>query len=160
MIDFSSWTDGVSDMRPTLRRRPAKQKDIKLLARWNRELIDDEGFHNPMTHDQLEARMQDWLEERYEGSIFEMAEEPVGYCLYGDMRTHIFVRHFFISRAHRRRGIGVAAIRLMRQTVWGIGKEIAADVLTGNIAGRAFWLKAGFQEASVCVRSEAGRALD
>jgi len=42
--------------------RPGTTDDCPQLARLNLQLIRDEGHRNPMTSDELEARMRTWLD--------------------------------------------------------------------------------------------------
>lgn len=51
--------------------RAATEADVPLLARWNRELIEDEGADNLTSPAELEARMRAWLAGDYRAVIFE-----------------------------------------------------------------------------------------
>lgn len=51
--------------------RFATADDLDLLARWNQQLIRDEGQRNRMTLVQLRQRMGDWLSGYYKAVIFE-----------------------------------------------------------------------------------------
>ena len=65
-----------------LSHRPATLRDVPLLARLNRQLVEDEGARTRLTLDGLEARMRGWLQVEYAATIFELAGEPVAFALY------------------------------------------------------------------------------
>src|SRR5690606_1813350 len=50
--------------------RYATDEDVKLLAELNRQLIVDEGHHNPMGMPSLERRMRAWLASEYRAVLF------------------------------------------------------------------------------------------
>ena len=50
----------------------ATTADLPLLAKLNKQLIEDEGHRNPMTVAELETRMRNWLESGiYEAWLFK-----------------------------------------------------------------------------------------
>jgi GNAT superfamily N-acetyltransferase len=89
---------------------PATPADAAALADMNWQLIRDEGHRNPMTVPQLADRMARWLGGQYEAVLFEEAGRPVGYALFRREPEHIYLRHFFVARDCRRRGVGRAAL--------------------------------------------------
>lgn len=126
--------------------------DARQLAAMNKVLIRDEAQRNPMTLDQLEARMAGWLCETYRAVIFERDGEALGYSLYRIEPDHVYLRQFFIARAFRRQGIGRAAIGWLTEHAWHSAKRIRLDVLVGNTAGIEFWRSVGF--ADYCITME------
>ncbi|MCL5998554.1 MAG: GNAT family N-acetyltransferase [Chloroflexi bacterium] len=93
--------------------RSATPDDVALLARMNRQLIEDEGSRNPMSLDQLEARMRCWLGGGWSITIVLAGDEVAGYAVYQVRRDEycpdqqlVYVRQFFIRRELRRQGIG------------------------------------------------------
>ena len=90
--------------------RPATLEDCGLLAELNHQLIRDEGHRNPRTIPQLEQRMRDWLAGDYRAVIFEQGGEIVAYALFREEPDEIYLRHFFVVRHRRRRGIGREAV--------------------------------------------------
>lgn len=137
--------------------RPAAAADAAPLASMNRHLIVDEGHRNAMTEAQLAARMQGWLSDDYRAVIFERDGSPVGYALYRFDDDHVYLRQFYIERAHRRGGLGRAAIDWLRSNAWPATKRVRLDVLIGNAAGIAFWRAAGFKD--YCLTMELDAAL-
>ena len=51
--------------------RVAAAADLRQLALWNQQLIEDEGHDNRMSLEQLVARMRDWLVTEYQALIFD-----------------------------------------------------------------------------------------
>ena len=57
--------------------------DLPILARMNKDLIDDERSHNPMSVRHLAERMKDWLESGdYDAILFEYNDALVAYALF------------------------------------------------------------------------------
>ena len=56
-------------------------QDIHTLAVLNKRLIEDEKSDNPMSPDELEKRMTDFLSSEYNAYFFKEVEEIVGYAL-------------------------------------------------------------------------------
>ena len=137
-----------------LRYRPATVNDVPLLARLNRELIDDEGHRNPMSVSQLEARMRKWLEWEYRIALFEREGRVVAYVLYRPQGGDIFLRHLYVVRDARRQGIATAVMRTLARDVWPSNARIALDVLVGSSGALAFYHTLGFQPFSLSRRND------
>ena len=136
--------------------RAATPADAGLLAEMNWQLIRDEGHRNPMTVAQLADRMAGWLGRGYEAVLFEDAGRVVGYALFRREPEHIYLRHFFVARDCRRRGIGRAALGWLREQFWGELARVRVEVLVGNAAGVAFWRAAGFADYALTMEWEGG----
>jgi predicted acetyltransferase len=134
--------------------RTATLDDGPLLARLNRQLIEDEGHRNPMSVPELETRMRGWLAGGYSGTIFIKNEMPVAYALWRDKPEWIVLRHFFVVRSARRGGIGRQAIQLLLTEVWPSGKRVRVEVLTANSVGLAFWRAVGFYDYALTLELE------
>jgi GNAT superfamily N-acetyltransferase len=126
--------------------RPAGVADIPALAHMNRQLIVDEGARNPMTLEELEARFAYLLFEQWTVDLFERDGETVGYALHRyepnitePSGREIHLRHFFIVREWRGRGLGRAAFQRLLATRYRPGDGLFLDVLRTNPGGRAFW---------------------
>ncbi|MGH8017061.1 MAG: GNAT family N-acetyltransferase [Opitutaceae bacterium] len=125
----------------------ATDTDLPLLAEWNHQLIRDEGHRNPMTVEELVARMRNWLRGDYEAVLFSDGENvPVAYALYRNEGDSIHLRQFFVRRDRRRAGIGRAAIGLLRDTIWPAGARLTVVVLTANTEAIAFWRSLGYRD--------------
>ncbi len=137
--------------------RFAKVTDSRLLASMNQQLIQDENHRNPMNLAELERRMAEWLGGHYQAVVFEEENLACGYALFRDEPEHIYLRHFYVDRNHRRRGIGRAAVGWLCRHVWNDDRRIRVDVLVGNEAGIAFWKSVGFGEYSLALEKEASK---
>lgn len=125
-----------------------------MLARLNRELIEDEGHRNPMTVRQLEARMRQWLECEYRVALFECEGRVVAYVLYRPQGGDIYIRHLYVVRDARRQGIATAALRLLAREVWSPQTRITLDVLVGNASAIAFYQALGFRPYALTLEAE------
>jgi predicted acetyltransferase len=126
-----------------------------LLARLNKQLIDDERHRNTMSIEQLADRMSSCLEGEYEATIFSLADEVVGYTLYRREPEHIYIRQFLIVPQHRRHGLGRTAVEWLRCHDWADADRLRVDVLVGNDAGIAFWRVVGFTDYCLTMEAEA-----
>ena len=126
--------------------RLASVDDCRLLAEMNHQLIQDEGHRNKMTVAELERRMRGWLSGEYRAAIFEEAGEVVAYGLYRDQPEEIYLRHLFVVRHRRRRGIGRRAVEILRSEVWPKNRRLTVEVLVASHAGVAFWRSVGFAD--------------
>lgn len=129
-----------------MQHRPATAADLPLLAEWNHRLIRDEGHRNPMTIEELRARMADWLAGEYDAVIFTVEELPVGYALYRETDDEVHLRQFFVVPERRREGLGRRAIEILRRQVWPPTKRLTVEVLTANRAALRFWRAAGYSD--------------
>lgn len=142
----------------TLQYRSATVDDVPLLARLNRELIEDEGHRNSMTVPELEARMRGWLAGEYCAALFEHEGGVVAYALYRQQGAEIHVRHLYVVREARRRGVASAALRLLAREVWPHDARISLDVLVGNAGARGFYQALGFRPYALTLEID-GREL-
>ena len=149
-----------SSVDPTaLSYRLATLDDVPLLARMNRQLIEDEASRNPMSPAQLEQRMTDWIGANWHVVVFEQQGEPAGYALY-DCRTDeydpsqtvVYLRHFFIKRKRRNRGVGRRALNLLSSELFQDAVSVELDVLEQNARARSFWESVGFQPYCTSMR--------
>lgn len=130
--------------------------DAALLARMNKELIEDEGSENPMTLTELEARMRDFLAGDYVADLLMAGEKVVGYALYRFVEPNsshdvheVYLRQYMIVRNARGCGFGLQGIELLMATRFHDVAKIKLDVLSVNGPGWRFWEKAGFLPYSV-----------
>ncbi len=130
--------------------RFATLDDIPLLAKMNRQLVEDEQHRNRFKSEEWFAeRMRGFLAGEYHAVLFELDEQVVGYALYRNHPEHgdtIYLRQIFVNRAHRRQGIGKAALRLLKEEILPPDKRLTVEVLVGNQAARDFYRAAGFRE--------------
>ena len=129
--------------------RAAVDSDVPLLARINAQLIEDE-WGSPMSHERLERRIRGWLEDGdYRAILFEEGGDVVAYTLFSLDDDSAYIRHFFVMRAHRGKGVGRRAIELLMRDVVPPHVRVTLDVLASNRAGVAFWRSVGFSDYSI-----------
>jgi GNAT superfamily N-acetyltransferase len=115
------------------------------------QLIQDEGHRNAMTRQELLERMNAWLSGEYRAVLFMRDSDPVAYGLYREEEAGIYLRQLFVSRDHRRAGIGREAVNTLREHIWPRDKRLMVEVLTSNIAAVAFWRAVGFRDYSLAL---------
>ncbi|MBH5316832.1 GNAT family N-acetyltransferase [Paenibacillus sp. GSMTC-2017] len=130
----------------------ATEADISLLAKMNKQLIDDEGNSNPMNVEQLEVRMKVFLATDYLADIILLEDAIVGYALYrfsdNDTNSHckdVYIRQYFIVDRFRCKGYGIRGVELLKEQRFASIDILSVDVLAANHSGHQFWLKAGLQ---------------
>lgn len=144
--------------RMELKLREAMDVDLNELAEMNRQLIEDEGSRNPMNRDELEARLRNWLAADWKMVLICLSADVIGYAVYrfrpdpfGD-RQDAYVRHYFIRREYRKRGLGLQGVRLLLAERLQEAGSVTLDVLESNPDGLAFWRKAGFLPYSTTLK--------
>ena len=129
--------------------RIAAINDLSLLAELNRQLIQDEGHRNSMTLSDLEERMGAWLAGDYTAILFEEGSESMAYALYRTESDGVYLRQFFVSREHRRKGYGRQAIEILASEVWAPGLRVTLEILVDNRRALDFWKHTGFSEYAI-----------
>jgi ribosomal protein S18 acetylase RimI-like enzyme len=136
-----------------MKHRFAMLKDVPLLARMNRQLVEDEGHRNRLQTDAwLEKRMRGFLTGEYRAVLFELDGRTVGYVLYTDRTEHadtIYLRQIFVDRTRRRKGVGREMMRILLEEIWPADKRITVGVLQDNKTAIAFYKSIGFQLYSI-----------
>jgi ribosomal protein S18 acetylase RimI-like enzyme len=147
-------TDLPARQRPLpLTYRFASAKDVPRLAAMNRRLIQDEGHGNPMTLSQLEARLSGWLSGgSYSAILFHQDGECVAYALLRDTPDYVYLRHFYVERTYRRRGIGREAVGLLVRQIIPADRQIRLEVLTHNERALRFWRAVGFADYAITMQ--------
>jgi len=120
------------------------ENDIELLAKMNKQLIEDEKANNLMDITQLENRMNDFLNNGYKAFFFIIEEKIIGYALCDMTKEPKYLRQFFIKREERRKHYGKYSFSKLLEKLEI--KEIEVDVLKWNEDGIKFWENIGFKE--------------
>jgi RimJ/RimL family protein N-acetyltransferase len=120
------------------------EKDIALLAKMNKQLIEDEKANNLMDIARLENRMSDFLNNGYKAFFFLIEGKIIGYALCDMTKDPKYLRQFFINRDERRKNYKKNAFNKLLEKLEI--KEIEIDVLKWNEDGIKFWEKMGFKE--------------
>jgi ribosomal protein S18 acetylase RimI-like enzyme len=143
----------VSQKPLPLTYRFASTDDVAQVAVMNKRLIEDEGHSNPMTLPQLEARLTGWLSSgSYSAILFYQNEACVAYTMLRDTPDYVYLRHFYVERAYRRRGIGRRAIGLLVGRIIPADREIRLEVLAHNERAIRFWRAVGFADYAITMR--------
>ncbi len=130
--------------------RIAVDSDAPLLAEINQQLIADEWGGGGMELEHLEARMRRWIEEgEYRAIIFVEEATTVAYALVSMDDDSAYIRHFFVLREQRGRGVGRRAIALLLGEIIPAELRITLDVLASNRVGHAFWRSVGFGDYAI-----------
>jgi ribosomal protein S18 acetylase RimI-like enzyme len=125
----------------------ASINDVCTLAKLNQRLIQDEGHGNNMSLHQLNERMSVWLSGEYQAVLFVNAE-VLGYALWRDEKEFVYLRHFYIQRGYRRRGVGTEAYRLLASGYW-CSSLVKLEVLSSNDVAQQFWRSLGSKQYSL-----------
>lgn len=124
--------------------------DVPKLAALNKQLIDDEKSDNPMTVNELENRMREFLNTEYSAYFFIVDSQIIGYALVKKTVKPIYLRQFLIDRNYRKQHYGKQAFQMLLQYL--DIKEIDLEVLPWNKNGLAFWKYCGFNETCIAMR--------
>lgn len=133
-----------------MRQHVLAERDV--LARMNKELLEDEKIRSPMNVAALRDRFDRFVDEDgWSIEVFLKESEIVGYITYrsepdpvAPTGQSIHLRQFYIARSHRRQGLGAAAIALFKRSRLKDGDRIVLDVLDTNPRGKRFWQSVGF----------------
>jgi GNAT superfamily N-acetyltransferase len=129
--------------------RSPEAGDLPRLGEWNAALIGDEGHDNAMSLQELTDRMREWLGGEYCARIFVSDRADAGYALYRDLPEFVHLRQFFVVPEYRRRGIGAAALRALREREFPPGRRIVVEAMAWNAPALAFWRANGFGDRYV-----------
>jgi GNAT superfamily N-acetyltransferase len=127
--------------------------DLERLGQWNAALIRDEAHDKPMNVPELTERMRGWLASDCLARIFVCDGTDAGYVLYRELPEFVHLRQFFVLPEWRRRGIGAAALRALREREFPRGKRILVEAMVWNAGALAFWRATGFADRYVGLQS-------
>jgi len=140
--------------RPPVTLSKASLRDLTALAEMNRQMIADEGYKGKLSLERLEKRFRDWLRSDGCEAVFFLDRQGyrLGYAVYQReedalffKKRQVFLRHFFIMRDHRRKGLGSMAFREL-QELWKGTERVDLHVLIENQGAVDFWHSLGFKE--------------
>ncbi len=143
----------------------AGSNDVPTLAVLNRQLIEDEHSRNPMSLEELEARMRRWIEGDWSAVLISLDDQVAGYCLFQIRRDEyfpeqpvVYIRHYCIARGFRKRGLGREAFERIVAEWFPAEATLELEVLESNPPGRAFWNALGFKPYCTTLKRPAHRA--
>ena len=131
--------------------------DIKQVAKWNVQLREDEAS-KPLSIEEASERYERWFrEDLFQGAIFLIGNQAVGYVLYtnrpmdADIRgtDSVYVRQFFIVREARRQKLGTHAFNLFLKELVPSALRCSLQVRASNLFGQRFRESLGFKQESV-----------
>jgi ribosomal protein S18 acetylase RimI-like enzyme len=169
ILQPGAYPEGSEEKIPVLLEleiRSATAEDFDTLAILNHQLIEDEKHRNPMTVPELKERFVRFVNcENWMVDLFSRGGEVVGFATYRlepdnteASGQRVFLRQFYISRQHRRSGLGRAAVDLLLLARFK-DKKIVLEVLETNPGGRAFWSSMGFVPYSIMMERVVEEAL-
>jgi len=129
----------------TITIREATEAHGDHLFKMNHHLMEDEKYDRTPSDGDLKKRWREFLSlERFGVYLFEENDVIVGYAIVHLDESPPYLRHFFISRDHRRKGLGTLCFK----TLLGYLKtdSIDLDVMSWNERGYEFWKSLGFTE--------------
>ena len=129
--------------------RFATKEDIPILVTMNKQLTEDEQHRHRFESEQwFTERMTQLLNDEYTAVLFEK-DIIVAYALYRNHPDHadtIYLRHLFVTRDHRRQGIGREVINILKNDIWPKEKRLTVEVLSHNEVARKFYQSVGYRE--------------
>jgi GNAT superfamily N-acetyltransferase len=141
--------------RPLITLVKASLRDAAVLAEMNRQMIADEGYRGKLSLPKSKNRIRGWLRSGEYEAVFFLDHEGsrVGYALFQRQRDalfftkrQVFLRHFFITRSRRRKGVGTRAFKALKEELWKGTNRVDLHVLIRNRRAVDFWHSLGFRE--------------
>jgi GNAT superfamily N-acetyltransferase len=130
--------------------RYAQESDAPFLADINRQLIEDEWDGGGMSLARLEERMLRWIrEDDYQAILFLEDGATVAYSMVSIEDDSAYIRHFFVLKDHRGKGVGRRAIQTLLARVIPPTARVTLDVLASNRTGHQFWKSVGFGDYAI-----------
>jgi ribosomal protein S18 acetylase RimI-like enzyme len=121
------------------------------LVEMNNQLVIDEQFDVILPQDKMIERMQDFIQ----GSVYDcylMVHDNVvcGYCLVDTTKTPLYLRHLFVKKEHRRKGLGKKTIQMLLQMYKTDSLDI--EVMAWNANALKFYESIGFKPRFIGMR--------
>ena len=131
----------------------ARETDIPGLFEMNKRLMEDERFDRPLDDERLMERWHSFFDkEKYKVLLFRLEQDVAGYAVLHINQEPLYLRHFFIDRQYRRKGLGTECFGRMMEYM-NAGK-MDLDVMYWNERGYAFWKSLGFTERCIMMSLE------
>jgi GNAT superfamily N-acetyltransferase len=103
-----------------------------------------------MSLERLEERMLRWIgDDEYRAVLFLEDDATVAYALVSLDEDSAYIRHFFVLKEHRGKGVGRRALDTLFAAVIPAGFRTTLDVLASNQGGHQFWRSQGFADYAV-----------
>ncbi len=130
--------------------RIGEHDDLLALAQMNKFLIEDEQADVDLTIDELKDRMKDFIVTDYTAYVFYENKNILGYALVALKEDPVYLKHFFINRAFRRKGFGTKAFKELMKYLKLTAIDI--EVFDWNEIGMQFWNSLGFEPRYIRMR--------
>ncbi|HPX26810.1 MAG TPA: GNAT family N-acetyltransferase [Treponemataceae bacterium] len=121
------------------------------LVEMNNQLVIDEQFDVILPEDKMIERMKDFIQ----GSVYDcylMVHDNVvcGYCLVDTTKTPLYLRHLFVKKEHRRKGLGKKTIQMLLEMYKTDSLDI--EVMAWNSNALEFYTSIGFTPRFIGMR--------
>lgn len=143
----------------TLSISAATEADIPHLAELNRQLMEDEAHPHMLELDALRARMARWVAGEYNVLVFRANGQVCGYAAWCAEDRGTYLRHFFICRDQRRRGLGRAVIDRLRRDHFPRDQPLQLEATIWNTDAIAFWRAVGFKDFGLTLEMKPGEVV-
>ena len=125
--------------------------DLPELVEMNSQLVIDEQFDVILPQDKMIERMKDFIQ----GSVYDcylMVHDSVvcGYCLVDKTRNPLYLRHLFVKKEHRRKGLGKQSIQMLLALYKTASIDI--EVMAWNANAIKFYESIGFTPRFIGMR--------
>jgi GNAT superfamily N-acetyltransferase len=137
----------------------AREADIAHLAELNLQLMEDERHPYMLPIEELRARMARWVAGEYHVLVFRDGARICGYAAWRVEERGIYLRHFFICRDRRRRGLGRAIIARLRRDHFPKDQPLQLEAAIWNQDAIAFWRAVGFKDFGLTLEMKPGEAV-
>jgi len=137
----------------------ATESDIPRLAELNRQLMEDEVHPHMLDLDALRARMTRWVAGEYRVLLFRRGEKVCGYGAWRMEERGAYLRHFFICRDQRRKGLGRAIVAQLRRDHFPKDRPLQLEAAIWNTDAIAFWRAIGFKDFGLTLELKPGEAV-
>lgn len=137
----------------------ASEADIPQLAELNLQLMEDERHPNMLPLEDLRARMARWVAGEYHVPVFRNGPRICGYAAWCVEERGTYLRHFFICRDQRRRGLGRAIIARLRRDHFPKDQPLQLEAAIWNKDAIAFWRAIGFRDFGLTLEMKPGEKV-
>ncbi len=143
----------------TLSISAATEADIPQLAELNRQLMEDEAHPYMLDPETLRARMTRWVAGEYRVLVFRNGARICGYAAWCTEERGTYLRHFFICRGQRRRGLGRAIVERLRREHFPKDQPLQLEAAVWNTGAIAFWRAVGFKDFGLTLEMKPGNKV-
>ena len=137
----------------------ATEADIAMLAEFNLQLMEDEQHLYMLPIEDLRTRMARWVAGEYHVLVFRNGRRICGYAAWLPEERGTYLRHFFICRDQRRRGLGRIIIDRLRRDHFPKDQPLQLEATVWNTDAIAFWRAIGFKDFGLTLEMKPGEKV-